>query len=452
MLQLAQQYWLFDLIILLLVIALVTVSAQTLRNPVVLIIIWLGGWLCLADSGFSRLFLPSGRIHFIVVLFLSMFGLGAAFQARRRRCLPTPQPDESRAIWVKKMVRLCYVLGWPTLIVVVFFAIRAILIMQAHPMIAYKYYAFAKDQFGELFMNRYLLSLYFVFIGPVILLLTIVGTVLFVQAGYWRLFVFSLILNFLDGFLVMGRTGLYTQIIVLLLALLFVPRKKLHLLNRRRMISIGVLVVSLFVIILVIGSARGEKRAMGFKNHLMVYGFEYHTLGFVLFDTELKDPNSHLNQGLTYGRLTFGGIESLITLVIRQFDREYTSPAYENLKWMFEARVVGQGPVNGKVQDIGVSSFYTSFYSLYRDGREVWTAFVGFVLGFLLIDLWRRRESGIAAVYWMIFLTLMFWVSLFVSSFENMRTWLTVMLLSLPSLQIWWEGKRQCLSSGKLKS
>jgi hypothetical protein len=144
-----------------------------------------------------------------------------------------------------------------------------------------------------------------------------------------------------------------------------------------------------------------------------------------------------LNQKLTFGRLTFGGLESLVTIVIRRFDRTYNSPALENAVKMSEYSALGFDLIDGKKLAKSFNSYYTILYTFYSDGR-----FLGLFLGGVLLSVllsafftaWRTAGT-IEPLVWIFFLLSVGIFGIFVSTFELMRSW--QMVIGLLALHFW---------------
>ncbi len=232
----------------------------------------------------------------------------------------------------------------------------------------------------------------------------------------------AFILNGLDGYIRLARVNVYMMIVLFILVLLFSDYKLMSLLQKKKkqFLVIFLLFASLFAI--------GFSRGYSPEQQIKMFVVDYHTVGFALFDSELKDPSSPLNNVITYGRLTLGGLETCFTIVIRQFNKDYYSPALSN--------AIRQSQNDVLVGKIRYNSFYTLLYSFYSDARFIGVILGGLVFGFSLnyyFKRWNELQKSRDALYVMLIMSVLI-MSIFISQLEIMRSWLMLIILMLVDL------------------
>jgi len=173
---------------------------------------------------------------------------------------------------------------------------------------------------------------------------------------------------------------------------------------------------------------RGEKNA-GSVATLGRVAVNYHTVGLVLFDQELKSPSSRLNSRLSCGRSIIGGIDTIAVIMLRRFNSDLTPIAGESGRYMDEPRQVGEdenrGPIFG-------NAFYTVLYSLYFDGRYLAVLLVSLVFGYGVSASylkWLKQGSlpGLAMVILLLYAGVF---SLFQSPVEGLKFWIALFLIA----------------------
>jgi oligosaccharide repeat unit polymerase len=418
--------------------------SRTAWNPVSMTILWWGGWLWVATFSFTGIFLPSERAIICTMVFLMGLTIGPWF-ARRPPSDEVPfvaKPAHEEQFVRKFAKAFPWLLGATAAMVVPPF-VRALIGLANYKSYIFKAEAFGTpDRPGLIFRSNLLESLYFTLSGPLLLALLVFGMALYFTTGRKRELVAGVIFNVLDAIMRLGRVNIYMVCLFIALgtAMMFGVRKANKALVRpllKRIAGIAVVAAVLLVLILQIGFARQGTRTGYLTDHFRVYVIEYHTIGFALFDSKVKDPESDLNRKLTYGRLTLGGLESLVTVVIRRFTRDYNSPALENAVKMTQDAVVGVESVDGKQFPKSFNSYYTILYTFYSDGRLVGMFLGGLMLGYLLAAFYAawRTTGAIEPLTWIFFILSVGIFGIFVSTLELMRTWM--MAMGLIALHFW---------------
>lgn len=414
---------------------------RTRLNPASMAALWWGFWLWIATFSFTGIFPPTEEMIWITLTMVGGIALGALCAPRPPTTpIPITSPRFAGDRFYANFTRAYPWLLGTALVMIVPVFLRGLVGLAFFESGYYKSEAFGTpERAGWLFRSNTLESLYFIFSGPLLLGILLVGLAVFFMTGRTRKLAVGMVLSFMDAILRMGRINIYLVCLLVVIGAFLMwgvregNRALIENLKRKAQIGAAVLVfLGLFV--LWIGVARKDSIAESSANPFEVYVIDYHTVGFSLFGSELKTPGSAVRTTPTYGRLTFGGLDSLVTIVIRRFNRDYNCPALTNMVRMAESRVAGHKVVECDYLPKYYNSYYTNLYTLYSDGRYLGLLLGGFGLGYLMTFFytrWRKR-GDIESLVWVLFLLNVSILGIFVSTLENMRTWLVVLgLLAL---------------------
>lgn len=246
----------------------------------------------------------------------------------------------------------------------------------------YRSVVFSED---ILFPNPQIKLLYDILISPVSFVSFFIGVAIYALIGESHLMILSSLILSLVSLAFGGRFNFY-MIVFTLGFVFFLKRKSLtasvfSVLKKVKKYKIPatVLLMSVMVAMMIIFSIlRSPKLNVIDLADKFVY--EYHTLGFTLFDQELNRQQSLLNQHTTNRMSSLGTIERSAVLLFRRFDRNIDSSSVEIGRSLSKFRVVGY--VNGK--PILSNAFGTVLYSLYMDGGLILVLIVTFTYGFYL--------------------------------------------------------------------
>ncbi|MBC7427462.1 MAG: oligosaccharide repeat unit polymerase [Bacteriovorax sp.] len=391
---------------------------KLLSTPLTITIVWWIGWAIISKCSFTGLDIPTDKTFFIVFLFALSLAIGGLLT----KLLPVQENFEpkSNQQMEKRFNFLFNAFSVVLFVILGTLAIKCSLLLFSHSGADYKRLAFSTEDYtGFLFNSKKLENLYFFISSPLLYYVGIYGLVDFWKNTNFKKLAIAFALNGLDGYIRLARVNVYMLIIMFLLVLLMSNSYTFTILKKKKK-QLAIFLLS-FLSILVIGSFRGYKANEQFNRFII----DYHTIGFSLFDYELKNPNSPLNQTTTYGRLSIGGLETFFTIFIRQFDKSYYSPALSNSIRMSKDQIhIGHDSYN---------SFYTLLYTFYSDG-----GFFGVILAGVLIGLymhskfkrWEKFHHTVDAFYVVLVLSTLI-LSIFVSQFEIMRTWIVLIICLL---------------------
>ncbi len=402
---------------------------RTFWNPSSLVIVWWGFWLWIATFSLTGVYAPSEKCIFTVFVFLVGIVASTLLERRPSTGMPIVGAFDLKSDSYYRLLRRAF--PWigvmAGLIVVPAFA-RGVYGFLTYGRELRAYAFTGPEQVSFIFKSAILESLYFTVSGPLLLLLLLFGMAVYLRTDrIWELII-AIVFNLMDAIMRLGRVNIYMICLFLIIgfALMVGPNGFFSGKRAKKLIFAGAMLIVLATVIIGIGVARNDKIVQDSRDHFDVFVIDYHTIGFALFDSELKDPDSELNKKLTYGRLAAGGLETVFTFVIRRFDRSYNSPANLNTVRMAEYKVVGEKRVGeGEPGPKKFNAFYTIIYSLYSDGR-----FVGLILGGLALGWAMARANRIwkevgsfEALVWIFFLVSICIFGIFVSTLEMTRTW-----------------------------
>ncbi len=400
-----------------------------LRNPLNIVIAWWTIWGLVAIFSFTGLYVPSGKTYLILGLFIA--GLFAGGKLNKLLKNSTNSMHEESELLIEKQLNFIFkASSYVLYFVLLFLTIKSILLVYAsYDAPSYKFNAFSSSsQVGILFNNRLAENLYFLISSPVLFYLALYGLIDFWKNGTFSKLIIAFIYNGMDAYIRMGRVNLYMLIVLFFIIFIISDNKLISFLKNQSKQVFQLFLAFSFV--LFVGAQRGYGPAQQFK----LFVIDYHTVGFSLFDHELTDKNSSLNTQTTYGRLSVGGLETIFTILIRQFDRNYYSPALENsIRLANKSIAVGiENPPTPMFKGIKTyNSYYTLLYTFYSDGGMFGVSLGGLVIGFFLEYLfrkWKKKGRTLDAFYLILLISIAI-LSIFMSQLEIMRTWIIFFLL-----------------------
>ncbi len=401
-------------------------------NIRILCIFWWLFWLSISTLSLTGLQVTTPKTVFISCLFITSMLLGTKLNLAKTKIELKPANDD----FVQKVFYFIYIISMAvTLYTTGFYSLKANAMLSIFSTTDFKSVAFSLPNYtGLLFENTLLESLFFFASGPCILFLLCYSfSLLHLKRRLFPLAI-TFIICFLDSYLRMARTNLYTFIICILLYVIIEVHNKTSRKKIAYILTAGFFILS---VIFYIGIKRTEiinqTISTNLKKQIELFVIDYHTVGFALFDKKVSDPDSDLNQKTTYGRLTLGGIETVATLLYRQYDKSYYNPALKNAIDFSTYEIVGfednPTPMFNGIKRY--NNFYTLLYTFFSDFGYFGIFIGGLILGFLLhyFEVLYNESKEIMplmSLYLCAYITIL---SIQLSQLEIMRTWLLVGLL-----------------------
>ncbi len=409
---------------------------KRLMNPVLIIVSWWAFWLWISNFSLTGFFVPSGRTQIMVLVMLGSMSFGSLFVFGRER-------DPARTAAANgRFARNGRYLLWLNLL---FVPVMALLLYRAVPNILasepvrYRLEVYGTPQWpSPLFGGGYNQLLFFLVISPVVFFSLIVGIIYFFRFGKKKLLLLSLVLIVIEGAITLGRFNFYYILALTAFGYLYLrqgkaaaapteteqavaPRLKL------KAVKFAVAAAAVVTIVLGLSFFRGEKNT-GPLAALAKIAVDYHTVGLVLFDQELSTPSSRLNSGLSYGRSTIGGLDSLALVFLRRFNPDIVPTAQESGAYMAENRQVG---TDSRGEPIFGNAFYTILFSLYYDGRYFAVILLSMAFGCALSAAYANwlKNGALSSLAAIILLTYVGVFSLFQSPVEGVKFWVALFLI-----------------------
>jgi oligosaccharide repeat unit polymerase len=410
---------------------------RRLLNPITIILLWWSFWLFVSNWSLAGLNIPSGRTQTMVLIMLFAVFLGS-------KLAKTEQPEDVRLLELNQNVyRNWQFLSRLNLLVapiVLFYFIRALHILPSADPVKYRTAVFGVGEKPSiLFGQGYMQILYKIIVSPFIFFSMILGILFFLKYRNKRLLLIPLFLIALDAVMTLGRFNFYYVLVFFWLSYLFLRQRfnaaheeegsHSYLSKRKGKSGLFILLVIMASMLIVLSVVRGERKENVFST-VRMFAINYHTVGFVLFDTELSAPSSRLNTRVSYGRSTFGGLDTLLSLILRRFDSRIVPMAGENGQYMHAERVIGLDKNN---QPIKGNAFYTILYSLYLDGRYFFVILMPFLFGYFVAAHYLRwiKNGSFINLAFLIILMYLALFSLFQSPVEGLKFWIGLLLVVL---------------------
>ena len=410
---------------------------KRLLNPVLIIVCWWTFWLWISNFSLTGFFIPSTGTQVMVLVMLAAVSLGSllAFPGQR---------DPARIARANdRFLRNGRYLFWLNLL---FVPVMGLLMFRAVPaLLSSEPVRYRMEVYGTpdgpspLFGGGYNQFLFFLIVSPVVFFSLIAGLIAFFRYGKKKLLLVSLLLIIVEGLFTLGRFNFYYVLALAAFAFTYVKQKKMSVREdgtgqaspprlRLKAVKFSIAAAAVLAVVLGLSFLRGE-RNIGPLASLEKIAVEYHTVGLVLFDQELQATSSRLNSGLSYGRSTIGGLDSLALLFLRRFNPDLVPVAQESGAYMAWARPVGR---DAEGEPILGNAFYTILFSLYYDGRYFAVVLLPFVFGFFLARSWQNwiRNGSLASLTAVILLTYVGVFSLFQSPVEGLKFWVALFLIS----------------------
>ncbi len=419
-------------------ILLVVIKKDLIDLPIKIVSLWYLALLTLATFSTTGLYPPS--LHTQIICLIMIVGFNAAVFIKDSSWFKTELNQSEMDKWLRVIFIFSAALQF--ILVVFYFGKSIFMLMEIKDPSTYKVVAFSTTEaVGKLFESRMIENLYFLISSPLLLFTMIYGVALYISRNQIWPFVIALLLSTMDGTMRLARINIYCAIVLLIFMLLLKKRNPLSSWSSK----LKPLIIIALVGAMIVGI--GSRRRYNLANQIELFLVDYHTVGFTLFDLEVKNPESALNKNITYGRLFFGGLETIGTIGIRQFDKTYMSPALNNAIVMGENRITGVEKVPS-ITFKGVkrhNSFYTILYTLYSDGRYIGLFLGGLVIGWFLKLYYRRwlAEDSTYSLLWVILITNTMIFSVFISQLEIMRTWMLILGFWLIEFSLIWKNKKQ---------
>lgn len=432
-------------------------NEKKLLTPTQLVAGWWLFWLWIANFSIFGVYPPTERTQiFVLLFFVGVLVSEVIFQMFRKKSSRNMEAESLNVgrieFWLSQIFKVTSLFTVP---VVSFYFFKSFYIMYTVGVRDYRSKAFSTLQVpGLLFGSAKVESLYFFVTGPIVLFCFLYGATLFLRERTHRPLLIASILIVMDGVLRLARVNIYSFFVIFVFMYLVyffsgkIVKSRGEKTNRKGWSYPLLASLILLFSILQIGSVRNVRGLKQFE----LFVVDYHTIGFALFDSELTNPTSDLNTKSTYGRLFLGGVESLFTIVIRQFDHNYMSPALGNAIRMTQDVLVGvekDQPFNFRNGEKRYNSFYTMLYTFYSDAKEYGFLIYGFLIGLAIIYFYTSWLATNSILNFMIlFLIVLTTVlSIFASQFEAMRSWMVfLMLISLrPMISVFYSKKKPLL-------
>jgi len=348
-------------------------------SPSLLVLIWWVLWFSVAvscDIGFPK---PSNALFFSFYAFALFFALGSLLPASLHFILPVPNNDCLLA-FNNTLVRAWSLVSIPVLF---YFWRKASRVLSEDSFMGGRgalinFEGSTHPVFGSSFIR----NIVEVFIAGPLLYFSLFSFVYLLRGNRVLLSLVTCLGILLYQGTELGRSQIYRTALLLSVVFFFLWIYRKFVLSTRK------LFLGLFVFLLIfyyIFSATMNR----FKNNPNASWTDvttelqsYHTVGFILYDLALNDPNSPLNTELGYGRASFSGLWFPVTQLIRMFDKTYTSFLDKWYPYTAISHDLGVKAESGK--EFYFNAYYTMLFPYYLDFRLPGVCLFSLVLGFLI--------------------------------------------------------------------
>jgi oligosaccharide repeat unit polymerase len=346
-------------------------------SPSLLVLIWWVFWFSVTvstDIGFPK---PSNALLFSFYAFLFFFALGSLLPAFLHFTLPVPNND-CLLNFNNTMIRVWSVISLPVLF---YFWIKAARVLSEDSFLGGRnalidFEGSTHPVFGSSFIR----NVVEVFMAGPLLYFSLFAFVYLIRDSRVLLSSVTCLGIYLYQSTELGRSQIYRTALLLFAVFFFLWIYRKFVLSTKKLFL--VLLVSLVFFCYVFSSTMSR-----FKNNPSASWTDvatelqsYHTVGFILYDLALNDPNSPLNTEIGFGRATFSGLWFPVTQVIRMFDKTYISFLDEWYPYTAISHDLGIRTESGK--EFLFNAYYTMLFPFFLDFRYPGICFFSLLLGF----------------------------------------------------------------------
>ena len=370
-----------------LLLSAIVVRFKSILNPSGVILIWIGGWLYISNFSLTGIY-PSGALtQNLILTSLISFALGSVIW------LNTKVTINNHSIEYPKYYRIIYYISS---LLIVFWSINAFYLFGNLGANSYRSAVFGIDGYDSLlFGSKYESYLFKLIVTPIIFIGFLNGLKSLVLNNYPRPLMFSFPIFALMNLMFLGRAQLYASLVLIIYSFVLKINRQnssvtiIKMIRKKMRRTVFIIVLLSIGGIIAVSLIRTENRVSAIEMFNR-YVIGYHTTGFAIFDSDLNNEKSILNAKFTYGRSLLGWIDSVIFIILHQFDSSLM-PINGDLGWDLQRnRIIGY---NIWGQTIKSNAFSTSFYTLYIDGRWLFIVIIPFLFGRVLSQAYLRNRA-----------------------------------------------------------
>jgi oligosaccharide repeat unit polymerase len=394
-----------------------------LKIPII-VFFWLLFWLIAANIPIGGIYAISMKANVIVFIGLIGFLLGCIL------ALSIKNVKENLNFFSKyenKVLSFFNFFMPLSLVIIILLLIKFIWIVIYDPLAISRLALFGTDEEPSIiFGSQQALLIYTIFFKTIIKILVLFGFLLSIKKNNIKYLLTANLIWLMDSILFLGRGALLEFIFQIIFYFIICKILKISISSKVKKISVFLTVLFLFLAP-TMSMLRGDEEKVDIKSFLYSQVVNYHTVGYVIFDLELQKSNSRLNSNITFGRASLGGIERLIVLFIRRFDKSIDSISGQNGEYLNEFRLLGK---NMYGEELYYNAFATLFFTFYLDGGLVFV-----FVGFLIFAFFLTRSALLVALNRLEYLPILYLLfqfglnSLYGSPVENTIFWYVVVIL-----------------------
>ncbi len=391
--------------------------------------LWWVFWLAAANIGATGLVTPSITTNLLAVLLSLTTICGYVLMhyfPREYKLIRYGGDDNS---FLNKLHKINKFIFNAILIVDGFYCYKAIKIFIDEGIIGYRIKTFSTYNTPSILYGSAQVELtHLIIIEPLSLFFMISSITLYLYKADIKYLYCAFLIAFIQSIIVMGRFNLYT-LVVLTIYGGYVYGKKFKI----KLLFLSLLIIS----IILVGVSTLRDNYEG-KNVLVEIAsssvYDYHVIGFLLFDKAINDKNSFINNEITYGRAVFGGIDRAVTLLISRFDKSFEL----GLKNTGADRQDRIDVSNQRNEIREYNAHYTIMYLLYSDGGVIGIMFFGMFYGIISAFILKKYYYSNSPKYFLAIMLLFnaSFLAIFTSPLESVGYWGCVFITYLTSKKI----------------
>lgn len=363
---------------------LLKIILKSYNKLISLTVSWWFGWLFISTFSFSNIDVPDERTYNYFLLVISSISFGSIVYYLTKKNFHSIiyyNNKEKTNSKLKSISNFLYKLNYFIIIPsLLYFLFKSILIIFSSDSLA-NFRATTMGQIeGEssgIFSNLFFQLYYSWFIIPLLMISMFVAFSFYILKNDFKLLIISFVGLLMSSIITMGRGEIYLFLLLLIFAVFYKNDFKISNFFKSKAI-IYIFIISMIILSITLGRMSSDT---GLEYIFDTFIITYHTCGFAIFNDELINETSFLNNNTTYGMASTGTISYVIGLIYHLFDNTFYPVPEQIGRILNEYKNLG---VNDSNQPLLFNAFGTVMYSIYLDGGLFLSLIFGYIYGYFL--------------------------------------------------------------------
>ena len=234
------------------------------------------------------------------------------------------------------------------------------------------------SQESVIFGSKYIKYFYVIFVKTFIYTILIIGFVIFVKRGINLILVLSIAYLIIDSIIMLGRFNLLYIFVFYILATSLRSSGLINNFKKYSWLFFALFILFYLITFLRDGANHQSNVIEIVTNHLALY----FTMAFSIFDIELNNNNSLLNNFNSFGLSSLGSFGDVFFILFKIMGADILPPGGVVGAYLQSPFIIGYDDYSNPITG---NAFGGILYSLYLDGGVVGIILFGFFYGFFLV-------------------------------------------------------------------